>query len=225
MTTEIDQYPRVIPAVDIVLMTVRDGRLKILVHRRQQDAKTFPGQLALPGGHIHAQEDADSLMAARRVLKTKVKVDPSYLEQLYTFADGARDPSGWSISIAYYALVPSALLEHMDRSVTLVDAEAIPRLAFDHNRIVDVAIERVRNKASFSSLPCYLLPEKFTLGMLQAAYEQVMNTTLNKANFRKKLEELNFVEPIEGEMQMGKQRPAQLYRVKPGRLAVFNKTI
>lgn len=209
--------------VDIVLLTLLAGRLQVLLMRR--DREPFPGQLALPGGYIHPQEDNDALAAARRVLSDKTGVCAPYLEQLYTYANGARDPRGWSVSIAFYALVSEQALHRTGREVfELLEADALPRLSFDHNRIVETALDRLRNKSAYSSLPCYLLPGRFTLTELQQTYEQVMGVQLEKSAFRRKLADLDFVEAVPGAQQTGQHRPAQLYRLKAGaRLATFDR--
>ncbi len=195
--------------VDVVLLTLRDGRLQVLLMRRERDP--FAGQLALPGGYIHPQQDDDAGAAARRVLADKTGVRAPYLEQLYTYASGARDPRGWSVSIAFYALVSEQALRRTGREVfELLDADALPHLSFDHNRIVETALDRLRNKSAYSSLPCYLLPDRFTLTELQQTYEQVMGVPLEKSAFRRKLADLGFVEPVPGARQTGQRGRGEL---------------
>lgn len=85
---------------------------------------------------------------------------------------------------------------------------------------------RIRDKSSYSALPCYLLPKEFTLHELQTTYEQVMGVVLNKSSFRRKLDELDFLELIEGQFRGGKQRPAQLYRLRREKsLTIFDRTM
>jgi 8-oxo-dGTP diphosphatase len=174
--------------------------------------------LALPGGYIHAQEDQDAEAAARRVLRTKTRMESPYLEQLGTFSGIARDPRGWSLSVSYYALVPEGVLAAgtPDPEMQLVPVDRVRGLPFDHRYIIDQAIERVRSKSSYSSLPVYLCGDSFTLPELQAVYEAVLGEPINKVSFRRKMDELDMLEPIEGAQQSGKaHRPAQLYRLKP----------
>lgn len=203
----------VIVTVDVVLFTLLDDELAVGLLRRADEP--FKGRLALPGGYVHQQEDTDGLAAAARVLRDKTGIEAPYLEQLYTFADGARDPRGWSVSLAYYALVDRATLECQAKDAfSLVPVAELPRLPFDHNRIVDKGLERVQNKAAYSTLPCFLAGTVFTLAELQATYERVMGQKLDKSVFRRKLAELDFVEPT-GEQREGAHRPAQLYRIQP----------
>src|SRR5580693_8276392 len=98
-------YPTPIATVDVVLFTIRAGRLCILLTRRANEP--YAGTLALIGGFVHVDEDADTLDTARRVLTDKAKLGRGYfIEQLYTFSGRARDPRGWSVCVAYYAVVP-----------------------------------------------------------------------------------------------------------------------
>ena len=215
---------RIITTVDVVLFTLRDGRLQVVLVRREKDP--YRGQLALPGGYIHAEEDVDSQSAARRVLRDKTGLISPYLEQLFTFSGGARDPRGWSVSITFYALVSIDVLMSQDNTrFTLLLADDLPQLPFDHNRIIDFAVARLRNKSTYSALPCHLLPKVFTLTELQQTYENVLGHKLDKSAFRRKINELDFLEPVD-EVRTGVHRPARLYRIKPTRnLVLFDRTI
>lgn len=204
----------IICTVDIVLLTLRDASLHVALLRREHEP--FKGVLALPGGYIHAEEDADTHSAAVRTLQAKTGIASPYLEQLSTFSGPGRDPRGWSISISYYALVPEVLINQAGHPyVELLPVERLKGLPFDHRQIVEAALSRVRNKSSYSSLPVYLCGETFTLPRLQAVYEAVLGEPVNKVSFRRKIDELGILEPIEGALETGKaNRPAQLYRLR-----------
>lgn len=207
----------IIVTVDVVLFALHDKKLHVVLSRRANEP--FAGQWALPGGYVHKQEDADSLTAAQRVLHTKTGIAPPYLEQLYSFADGARDPRGWSVSLSYFALVDQTVLTEAQLiapslSFDLVDVHAVPRLSFDHNRIFDIALKRLRDKSSYSTLPCYLLPEQFTFSQVHETYEHVMGVGLDKSAFRRKLTEMDVLEECIGQRVGGAHRPAQLFKVK-----------
>lgn len=214
-----------ISTVDVVLLTLVNQRLHVVLLSRESEP--FAHKLALPGGYVHTETDADSRAAARRVLESKTGIKAPYLEQLYTFSGADRDPRGWSFSVTYYALVAPEVLEaRKPANVQLMPVDTLPELAFDHNEIVEFALKRVRDKASYSALPCYLLPKEFTLGELQSTYEQVMDVELNKSSFRRKLDELDFLEVAEGQFRGGKQRPAQLYRLRREKsLTIFDRTV
>lgn len=203
--------PSLICTVDVVLLTLRDGVLQVLLQRRERDP--FAGTLALPGGYVHPQEDADAEAAAARVLRQKAGIAGPYLEQLATFSGAARDPRGWSVAIAYCALVPA---DALPEPALLAPVDRLPSLPFDHAQIVAAAVARVRTKSQYSSLPVYLCGERFTLPQLQAVYEAVLGEPINKVSFRRKMEELDMLEAIEGALSSGAaHRPAQLYRLRP----------
>ncbi|MBC7501164.1 MAG: NUDIX hydrolase, partial [Herminiimonas sp.] len=103
----------VICTVDVVLLTLKDAALNVALLKR--DREPFGGLSALPGGFIDAVKDIDARDAALRVLKDKTGIDAPYLEQLATFSGAARDPRGWSVAIAYFALVPAEAIERIDR--------------------------------------------------------------------------------------------------------------
>ncbi|WP_265943863.1 NUDIX hydrolase [Dechloromonas sp. A34] len=204
----------IICTVDVVLLTLHDHRLHVALLKR--DHAPFAGVPALPGGYIHADEDADTRDAAMRTLREKTGIASPYLEQLATFAGPGRDPRGWSISVAYYALVPSTLIDQTSHpEVVMTAIDQLKGLPFDHRQIVDAALQRVRDKSSYSSLPVHLCGNTFTLPQLQNVYETILGEPINKVSFRRKIEELDILEAVEGQMETGKaHRPAQLYRLK-----------
>ena len=205
----------IICTVDVVLMTLKDSRLHVALLKR--DHAPFAGLPALPGGYVRADEDADTQAAAARMLREKTGIDSPYLEQLATFSGRTRDPRGWSLSVVYYALVPHELIARASHpEVTLLPVDRARDLPFDHERIVAAAVERVRNKSSYSSLPVYLCGESFTLPQLQGVYEAILGEPINKVSFRRKIDELDMLEPVSGAMETGKaHRPAQFYRLRP----------
>ena len=204
----------IICTVDIVLLCLLDSVLQVALLKR--DNAPFAGHHTLPGGYIHPEEDADTMEAAARVLNQKTGIDSPYLEQLGTFSGAARDPRGWSISIAYYALVPSELIEKgLDQDLQLHAIDGLRALPFDHREIVLAAVSRVRSKSNYSSLPVYLCGEQFTLPHLQSVYQALLGEPVNKVSFRRKMDELDMLEPVEGALETGRaNRPAQLYRLK-----------
>lgn len=218
-------YKEAIATVDVVLFTMKDAQLHVLLLKR--DKEPFLGKPCLPGGYVHTESDPDSRGAARRTLEQKTGLKVPYLEQLYTFSGPDRDPRGWSFSVTYYALVNEDLLARQKvEGAELVPVNKIPELAFDHNEIVDFALRRLGDKSSYTTLPCYLLPKEFTLTELQSMYELVMRTKLDKSSFRRKLDELDFLELISGEFRHGQHRPAQLYRIKREKsLTIFDRMV
>jgi 8-oxo-dGTP diphosphatase len=203
---------RPICTVDVVMLTLRQGQLQVLLLRREREP--FAGVPALPGGYVHAETDQGCEDAAQRVLRDKAGLQSPYLEQLACFSGPARDPRGWSLSVAYFALLPLAGEPPPDQLWLPVDA--LPQLPFDHAAIVAAAVERVRSKSQYSSLPVHLCPEPFTLPQLHAIYESLLGEAINPVSFRRKMDELGMLEPLPGEKRAdGPHRPAQLYGLKP----------
>jgi ADP-ribose pyrophosphatase YjhB (NUDIX family) len=206
---------QVICTVDVVLLTLQDDGLRVALLRREREP--YKGVFALPGGYIHAAEDADARAAALRVLQAKTGIEAPYLEQLASFSGPARDPRGWSVSVAWYALVPHDVIRRAGHAeVQLASVDRLPALPFDHTAIVETAVARLRSKSQYSSLPCHLVGTSFTLPQLQRVYEALMGEPLNKVSFRRKMTEMDMLETLEGQMEnAGAHRPAQLYRLKP----------
>jgi 8-oxo-dGTP diphosphatase len=206
--------------VDIVLLTLMNDELCAALLRRSRPPHA--GEWTLPGGFVHTDTDEDALAAASRILETKAGIESPYLEQLQTFAGRHRDSRGWSVSIAYYALVPHQTLHQPPESTASDEAtlkwravDSIRSLPFDHREILRTAVERVRSKTLYSSLPVHLMPPTFTLSELQSVYEALLRTELDKRGFRRRIEELDVVEPASHQpITRGAHRPAQLYRVK-----------
>lgn len=217
--------PRPILTVDVTLFTVQeDGELRVALQRR--DKPPFKGQLALIGGYVHVDEDASTLATAARVLKEKTGLEGIFLEQLMTFSGPMRDPRGWSASVAYYALVsPEKLSPPSPHDFVLISVDRVAGLPFDHETIIGTAVQRLRNKGAYSSLPAYLLPPTFTLPQLREIYSKVMGVDLNDSAFRRKIEELQLIEPVPGEFSKASARPAKLYRLRTTKLREFDKKL
>jgi 8-oxo-dGTP diphosphatase len=202
--------------VDIVIFTIQSHELKVLLVKR--GIPPFKGQFALPGGFVHENESLDQ--AAMRELREETGVSDVYLEQLYSFGEPRRDPRERVITVAYYALV-SADRSHLAAGTDATDAawrpvSKLPALAFDHRKILNYALERLRNKLEYTTVGFQLLPAKFTLTQLQAVYEAILDKKLDKRNFRRKIELLKILKST-AEYQRGGQRPARLYRFAAAR--------
>jgi len=197
-------------AVDIVIFTIQAGALKILLVKRK--IEPYLGQYAIPGGFMHEDEDLDE--AALRELREETGVTDVYLEQLYSFGAPRRDPRGRVISVSYFALISAdrTLSAGSDAAeATWWSMKELPRLAFDHAKILDYALERLRNKLEYTTVGFQLLPEKFTLVQLQEVYEAILDRKLDKRNFRRKMSLLKILKPLK-EYQTSARRPAQLFR-------------
>jgi 8-oxo-dGTP diphosphatase len=203
--------PSIRLAVDTAIFSVIGGRLKVLLVRI--GSGSYEGKWALPGGLVRVDESLD--MAAERVLSEKAGVDDIYLEQLYTFGAVDRDVRGRSVSTAYFALVNSdrclpAVIEYYS-DIAWYDAERLPKMAFDHLKIVSAGIDRLRNKLGYSNIAYGLLPKEFTMTELQVAYEIILGHELDKRNFRKKIQDIELVRETGNIRKSGQSRPARLY--------------
>lgn len=170
------------------------------------------GRWALPGGPLAAVEGLAD--AAARSLSETTGLTPRYLEQLYAFGDVDRSPGERVVSIVYWALVDSteARRAHVGQNVRWFPADRLPRLAFDHNAIVEYALWRLRTKVEYSDIARSLLGETFTLSELRSVHEAVLQRRLDPANFRRQVEAHGRVEATGESRRTGAHRPARLYR-------------
>jgi 8-oxo-dGTP diphosphatase len=215
---------RPILTVDIVLLTLKDGALRLVLQKR--DRQPHIERLALIGGYVRPEEDKSTHAAAARVLRSKCGVRVRLLEQLMTFSGALRDPRGWSASVAYYGLLPLEDLPVVERyALELIPLAQASHLPFDHDEIVASAAARWRRRAAYSSLPAFLLPPTFTLSALRTAYERMLGRTLNDSAFRRKIDELRIVELMDGELSKATARPAQLYRLSQPKITEFDRSL
>jgi 8-oxo-dGTP diphosphatase len=226
------EFPRPFTTVDVVIFTAIDDQLHVLLVRRPAgDDEPYPGMWALPGGYVDIERDKDLEACALHKLKEKTGMTSPYLEQLGSWGSATRDPRGWTATHVYFALVPhGAAAPEADSHAPDIGWFPIKgdgvghKLAFDHKAILATAISRLRNKAEYTSLPAYLLPETFTLGELQKAYSMVLGRPVDKSGFRTRVLSAGLVEEIEG-VKTGPTRPAQLYRLRtPGQPTFFPRT-
>ena len=222
----VHDYDVPLTSVDLVIFTVRDDALHVLLVQRGEHP--FKGAWALPGGFINLQTDTDLDAAALRKLQEKTGVKAPYLEQLQGFGNATRDPRGWSTTFAYFALIPSEnlALNHGGGAdaacwFSVNEAAEISPLAFDHTTILQVGVQRLRNKVEYTSLPAHLLPTQFTLTDLQQVYQTVLGRDIDKSAFRKRVREGDFLIELPGQFRLGSNRPAQLYSLQPAQATVY----
>jgi 8-oxo-dGTP diphosphatase len=179
--------------VDNVIFTIINDKLHILLIKRLVDP--FKGSRAIPGGFVLDQENLEK--AAYRELEEETNVKNVYLEQLYTFSDPKRDPRGRVISVAYMALVARENILVKAGSdageAKFFPVEKLPKLAFDHKKILSYAVKRLKRKLEYTNVAQYILPTKFTLSQLQNVYETVFEQKFDVRNFRKKIDKLGII--------------------------------
>ncbi|MFI7543503.1 NUDIX hydrolase [Actinoplanes sp. NPDC049599] len=205
-------------AADLAVLTVREGALQALVITRGN--KPFIGQPALPGGFVHTDESIDA--AAARELHEETGLDGRnmHLEQFAVYGDPDRDPRGRVVSVAYLAIMPDLPIPTAGsdaRSAAWVPVDKVRgSLAFDHDRILDDAVERARQRLELTTLATRFCPPEFTIGDLRSVYEVVWGEPLDPRNFsRKVINTEGFVEPTDTKRSPATGRPAALYRAGP----------
>lgn len=212
---------------DIVILTIKNKKLCALLTKRTEHP--YQNQWSLIGGFVNLNESLDQ--AAKRVLKQKGKLENIYLEQLYTFGAVNRDPRMRIISVSYYALTNASQLkenntlklfeidvpgqgQNSDNVNLLDDTNTVHKLAFDHQEIIGMTVERIRGKLEYVPIGFELLPERFTLRQIQEVHETILSKKLNKDAFRRKLLASKVIEAT-GDYEQGKGfRPAEYYIYK-----------
>lgn len=203
--------------VDLAVFTIREAALHVLLVERGQEP--YAGRWALPGGFLRPEESAEC--AARRELGEETgltDVTGLHLEQLRTYSEPDRDPRMRVVSVAFAALLPDAPEAHGGGDAAQArwtPYEAARDLAFDHDKILADARDRIGAKLEYTGLATAFCPPEFTLGELQQVYETVWGTALDRPNFRRKvLATPGFVEAVPGAARLtgGRGKPAALYR-------------
>ena len=196
-------------ATILVIFAIIEGRLSVLLVRRS--AQPEAGRWALPGGRWDGSTSLDDAAATKLVDETGAR--DIYLEQLFTLSD--LDHSQRSVAIAYFALADAGqvrLREEEDWAPGWHEVDELPGLAFNNNRVIELAIERVSAKLGYTNIAYSLLPACFTLRELQMTHEAILGRPLDRRNFRKRMLSLGLIEATEESRREGPHRPARLYR-------------
>jgi 8-oxo-dGTP diphosphatase len=208
------EYERPALTVDCVVFGLDLAEETLQVMLIERDTSPFEGMWALPGGFVNKDESLED--AALRELKEETGISDLFLEQLYSFGNPGRDPRGWVVSVAYYALV-SPDKHNVQASTDARDAawfpvNRLPKLAFDHEEILSVALERLKGKVRYAPIGFELLPKEFTLSQLQKLYEVILERELDNRNFRKKILSMGLLRDLDKWQQGVPHRAAKLYR-------------
>jgi len=206
------RYPHPAVTVDCIIFALHENDLKVLLIQRGADP--YKNFWALPGGFVEIDENVDT--AAERELAEETGMEKIFLEQLYTFGEPKRDPRERVISVAYYSLV--RLKEH--RPVAGSDAlntcwfpiRQLPKLAFDHSQVMDMAIKRLQGKVIYAPVIFDLLPGKFRLNQLRKVYEIILERPIAADGFRKKILGTGMLTPLNEFDNSENGPPARLYR-------------
>lgn len=200
------EYPRPSVTTDCVIFGFDSNGLSVLLVER--GIEPFKGCWAFPGGFMKMDEDAET--GARRELQEETGLEAEYIEQFGTFTDVNRDPRGRVVTIAYYALVKKSEVKGADDAAQArwFPIDSIPPLAFDHDRILRVALKTLREKIHFKPIGFELLPEVFTMPQLQDLYESILDVKFDRRNFANKMHKLGIlIEVNDGMVRKGPRNP------------------
>jgi 8-oxo-dGTP diphosphatase len=209
-----DKYPeseKINLAVDCIIFGFDDDKLRLLLVKRPFEP--YWGSWSLMGGFVRREENLDN--AAARILHSLTGLKDIYLEQLYCYGQPDRDPGGRVVSVAYYALIRTDLLETdlgNSYSAQWFSFDSIPPLVFDHPEMVEKAMKRLRRKSLTQPVGFELLPEKFTLTQLQKLYEAIHQRKLDKRNFRKRVFSMDVLTKLNEKDKLNSKRGAWFYK-------------
>jgi len=209
-------FPAVLVTVDAALFTFHQEQLLVLLVKRSNHPDM--GKWGLPGGFIDPARDKTLEDTVNRKLLEKTGVAPPYLEQLHTIGNDSRDKRGWSVTACYTALIahqkcaPGIDSVSDARWVGFDELDSID-IAFDHRSVISLARERLKQKALYSIVPAYGLPEKFTLPELQRIHEILIGKPLQKKSFRRRIEQSDLLIDT-GLKRYEGGRPAALYKMR-----------
>lgn len=199
-------------SVDCMALGFHAGNLEILLIKR--GTAPHKGAWALPGDLVYPYENIDC--AAKRILSELTGLQDMYLDQARAFGEVNRHPVGRVITVGYFSLIKRHLhnAEASSWAEKLVwhNVNTVPKLAFDHNDVLESALDRLRKRIRRQPVGFNLLPEKFTLLELQGLYESILNETFDKPNFRKKVLDMKLLEPLNEVQKNVAHRPAKLYK-------------
>jgi 8-oxo-dGTP diphosphatase len=199
-------------SIDCLIFGFRNSELDILLIKHGEGISK--GRWALPGGWIRYNESID--VAANRLLTSLTGVSNIFLEPLRAFGEVDRYPGKRVITLAYYALI-NADNYSLSAGFTASDAKwfkihEVPKLPYDHNKILDTGFQYLKHKVRHEPLGFNLLPKKFTLHQIQKLYEAILETELDKPNFRRKLLNMNLLVPCDEKQRDVSHRAASFYR-------------
>lgn len=216
MSPSPNTYPqenRMLVAVDCVIFGYWEGELKLLIFKRE--VEPLAGRWSLVGSIVQKGESLDE--AAHRVLRDITGLEKIFLEQLHSFGKLQRDPGDRVISVVYWSLIQSPpkrdinIENHEARWVAFDD---IPQLILDHNQMVDMAIEQLRENTRYRPIGFELLPTQFTLPQLLKVYEAIYQRQIDDRNFRKKILATGLLVKLDKKDKSTSKKGAFLYKFK-----------
>ena len=210
-------------SVDAVVFGYEEGNISVLLIKRKYTP--FKEQWAIPGGFVANNESLEDAVERELFEETGIKIN--YLEQLYTFGKPDRDPRGRVVSIAYFGLVrPNAFKIYASTDAEQVqwfNVNELPKLSFDHKKILNTAIERLQSKITYEPIGFELLDKKFPFSDLEKLYTTLLGREIDRRNFRKKMVGLNVLDELAEKVSKGSGRPANLFQFNQKRYFQLKK--
>jgi 8-oxo-dGTP diphosphatase len=208
--SEVESSNGIALSVDCVIFGFDENKLKVLLIR--SDLKKYLGKWSLLGDLVRPSEDLDA--AAYRILKQRTGLNDVYLEQVETFGAVSRHPAGRVVTVTYCSLinVQHHKLKILDNELHWHDIQNVTDLAFDHQQIYDTCYQRLQKRIQEHPLGFNLLPKKFSLRDLQNLYEAILDTKMDRRNFRKKFFAMDFLIDLDEMEQDVPHRPGKLYK-------------
>lgn len=198
-------------ALDCIIFGFDQEKLKLLLIKR--DFEPEKGKWSLMGGFLKINESVDA--AAIRILHSLTGLSHVYMDQLNCFGDVDRDPVERTISIAHFALINIQEHNHeisKDYGAKWFDIDNIPKLIFDHRKMVDEAITRLRYQATIQPIGFELLPKKFTMRAMQKLYEAILGTKIDKRNFIKKVNSMDLLIKLDEKDKNSSKKGSYLFK-------------
>lgn len=214
--THSDKRPNV--GVTIAPFIFEDNELKVLVYKRSDDSEVFPSQYSLPNCFFDISKMSNLDEATLSALATKTSVEVPYIEQIHTFAGDYIDPDRvTTVNVAYLALAQKDQVKELHDNkfeTKWMSLHVLLKkdLAFNHNEVLEMALQRLNSKAEYTNISTYLLNKNFTIKELREVTEYMIDEKLDNSRFRDRIKKTDIIIEVEGEFQTGVQRPAQLYR-------------
>lgn len=204
------KYPHPAVTSDCVIFGFDGLAIKVLLIQR--GIEPYKGKWAFPGGFMQIDETAEE--CAKRELEEETGLKATSVEQFHTFSDVNRDPRERVITVAHYALVRLEEVKGGDdaRSTQWFAMNEIPSLAFDHDRILRIAVNRLKERICFEPIGFELLPEIFTMSALQNLYEAILEMKFDRRNFYNKMLKLGILSEAEERPKNASRRTPIKYR-------------
>ncbi len=217
---EFDSYFKLGVSVTLIVFGFEEGKLKIFTNKINRNP--YKGAWSLPGRLIRSDEGLDEV--AEELLMESIGNRDVYLEQLNAFGKVTRHPLGRVVDVTFYSLIniqEDVVSYRADKEIRWIESDRLPELAYDNNSMLDLALQRLRRRLINRPIGFKLLPKEFTLNDLQELYEQILNRSLDKRNFRKKVMKLDILTECGREDTESPGRKPMLYSFNPKRYSHY----